>query len=59
MNFHHVAVAQDFGPMHLLALEPAVPPQPREFHPLGQIAVNLLRQVGNRGAERHQPRRGP
>ena len=34
VNLHYVLVPEWLGLMDLLSLEPAVPPEPRELHPL-------------------------
>jgi hypothetical protein len=47
-----IPVAEDLGLVNLLAVEAAVAPQPGEFHPVRQIAMDLPRQVRHGFAER-------
>jgi hypothetical protein len=38
VNLDDVAILQDPGPVHLLALESSMPPKPGELHGVGQVA---------------------
>ena len=41
VDFDHVPVAKRFGFVHLLAVKPAVAPEPGVTHLVGQITVDL------------------
>ena len=47
MNLHDGSVAQDFGPVDVLAIVIAVSPNAGMFHFFGQLAVDLPGQVFN------------